>query len=188
MKFAWAMAYGVGIGLLAGGLLWLINSQPRGTPIQLQPPPTPAPILVHVAGAVHQPGVFALPAGSRVQDAVLAAGGFTSEADSHALNLAAFLQDGGRVFVPNLAAPDASVPGDTRLASPQVIFPLDINLASAAELEALPEIGPETARKIVEYRQIHGAFQTLEEIMDVPDIGPLTFAAIQELITIGTIP
>lgn len=187
MKILWAIAFGVVVGLLAGGLLWFINRQPAGIPIQLQPPPTPAPIQVHVAGAVNQPGVFALPAGSRTQDAILAAGGFTEEADPHALNLAAYLQDGGRVFVPSLVPASASVPGDTRLSNPLAIFPVDINTASAAELETLPEIGPETARKIIEYRQVHGAFQALEEIMDVPGIGPVTFAAIQDLITIGII-
>lgn len=77
------------------------------------------------------------------------------------------------------------VPGDTRLVNPQVIFPIDINLATQAVLEALPEIGPETARKILEYRQQHGAFQAVEEIMDVSGIGPITFAAIKDFITIG---
>lgn len=81
MKFAWAIAYGVVIGLLAAGLLFLLNGQPSGIPIQLQPPPTAEPIRVHVTGAVNQPGLYALPAGSRVQDAVLAAGGFALEAD-----------------------------------------------------------------------------------------------------------
>lgn len=188
MKIAWAVAYGVVVGLLAAGLLLLLNRRPGGTPILLQPPPTPAPIQVHVAGAVLQPGVYDLPAGSRAEDAVQAAGGFTLQADEHALNLAAFVQDGGRVYVPLVASAEAEVPGQTRSSILQVMFPIDINQATGTELEALPEIGPETARKILEYRQQHGAFQDIEEIMDVPGIGPLTFAAIKDLITIGAVP
>ena len=185
MKLTWAIAYGVGVGLLAAGLLLLLGRRPGGAPIQLQPPPTPAPIQVHVTGAVSQPGLYALPAGSRVQDAILAAGGFSPQADEQALNLAAFLPDGGRVFVPDLAAPATLPPGETRLASPPVTFPIDINLATLAELEALPEIGPETAKAILEYRQQHGAFQDVEEIMDVPGIGPVTYEAIKDLIIVG---
>lgn len=188
MKIAWAIAYGVVVGLLAAGLLLLLGRLPNGTPIQLQPPPSPVPIQVHVAGAVNQPGLYALPAGSRVQDAILAAGGFAAQADEQALNLAAFLEDGGRVYVSSQVTPAVVLPGDTRLANPPVLFPVDINLATQEELEALPEIGPETAKKILEYRQIHGDFQDVEEIMDVPGIGPVTFEAIKDLITVGVTP
>lgn len=189
MKTAWAVAFGVVMGLLGAGLLLLLGRQPGGTPIKLQPPPSPAPIQVHVIGAVNQPGIYALPAESRVQDAVLAAGGFTPLADLQALNLAAFVQDGGRIFVPALATSTPLVlSGGSRQPSQQNIILVDINMATQAELESLPEIGPETAEKILEYRQQHGAFQTVEEIMDVPGIGPKTFETIRDLITIGTIP
>ncbi|MCU0485136.1 MAG: helix-hairpin-helix domain-containing protein [Anaerolineales bacterium] len=190
MKTAWAIAYGVVVGLLAAGLVLLLGRSPAGTPIQLLPPPTPAPIQVHVTGAVNQAGLYSLPAGSRVEAAIQAAGGFAEGADERALNLAAFLEDGDRLLVPSLVSSTDTVPGETRLADPPLIFPIDINLATTVELEALPEIGPETARKILEYRQLHGPFEAIEDIMDVPGIGPVTFEAIKELITIGvgTVP
>lgn len=190
MKTAWVIAYGVVVGLLAAALVLLLGRRPAGTPIQLLPPPTPEPIQVHITGAVLQAGLYALPPGSRVHDAIQAAGGFAEGANEQALNLAAFLEDGDRVIVPSLTSSPGTVPGETRLADPPVGFPIDINLATAAELEALPEIGPETARKILEYRQLHGAFEVIEDIMDVPGIGPATFEAIKDLITVGvgTVP
>ena len=80
MKTAWAIAYGVVVGLLAAALVLLLGRRPAGTPIQLLPPPTPEPIQVHVTGAVLQAGLYALPPGSRVHDAIQAAGGFAAVA------------------------------------------------------------------------------------------------------------
>lgn len=189
MKTAWAVAYGIVCGLLGAGLLFLLSRQPAGAPIQLQPPPTTPPILIHVTGAVLQPGVYALPAGSRVQDAVQAAGGFSPEADTQALNLAAFVQDGGRIFVPRLATPTLLLPPAAGNTTPMpVVFPININTAELSELEALPGIGPEIAQAVITYRQEHGAFQTLQGIIDVPGIGPGIFKDIKDLITLGEIP
>ena len=100
MKEFWRVAFAVVCGLLGAGILWVASSPPRGEAITLSPPPSPEPILVHVAGAVAQPGLYRLPAESRVQDAVQAAGGTLPEAHTETLNLAAFIQDGARLHVP----------------------------------------------------------------------------------------
>lgn len=96
----WKVAFGVVCGLLGAGVILLVGSQPRGEPVILSAPMTPGPIVVHVDGAVAKPGVYSLPAGSRVLDAVLAAGDLLPEADTQALNLAAPLQDGEHLLVP----------------------------------------------------------------------------------------
>ena len=96
-SWRWAMGFGVLGGLLSAGIILLVSSQPRGSAVQLQPAPTAAPIVVHISGSVLNPGVYALPRSSRVQDAIQAAGGLLPEADEQILNLAAPLKDGERV-------------------------------------------------------------------------------------------
>ena len=188
MKDWWKIPFGVVCGLLGAGLILLASGQPRGETIRLLPPPTSAPLVVDVAGAVARPGVYTLPADSRVQDAIQAAGGTLPDADTRSLNLAELLQDGMRVLVPTRPPPtftpdpEATVP--VRMAPSVILFPININTATQAELESLPEIGPVTAQKIIAYREAHGPFATIEEIMDVPGIGPKTFEQIKDLITV----
>ncbi|MEW5867794.1 MAG: ComEA family DNA-binding protein [Chloroflexota bacterium] len=188
MKDAWKIAFSVICSLLAAGLILLASGRPRGQPVSLLPPPTPAPLVVHVLGAVAQPGLYQLPAGSRVQDAIQAAGDLLPEADLSTVNLAALLQDGQRILVPTppppTSTPDPNAPRGSKAATPVVIYPLNINTASQAELESLPEIGPATAQKIIEYRQTHGPFTSIEQIMEVENIGPKTFEQIKDLITV----
>jgi competence protein ComEA len=185
MKDMWKIALGLVCGLLGGGLILLLSSQPRGEPIALLPPPTPAPITIHIVGAVANPGVYTLPAGSRVQEAIRAAGGVLPEANSQALNQAAMLQDGERVLVPVLATPALRFAYPVPFEDPaQPQFPININTATQAELEKLPDIGPVTAQKIIEYRQANGPFTAIEGIMEVPGIGPKTFESIKSLITV----
>ena len=102
MKQWWLLAVGIIGGLLGSGVIYLISSQPRGEGITLLPPPTSAPIVVHIVGAVLEPGVYSLPIKSRQQDAIEAAGGFLPDANPQALNLAAPLQDGDRIVVPTI--------------------------------------------------------------------------------------
>ena len=106
MKTWWLLAVGIIGGLLGSGVIYLTSSQPRGEGITLLPPPTSAPIVVHIVGAVFEPGVYSLPTKSRQQDAIEAAGGFLSNANPQVLNLAAPLQDGDRIVVP-------TIPSDT---------------------------------------------------------------------------
>jgi competence protein ComEA len=195
IKDLWKIVFSVLCGLLGAGLIWLVGSGPSGQPVELLPPPSPAPLTVHVAGAVVQPGVYHLPANSRVQDAVQAAGGLSPQADPDALNLAALLLDGSRIDVPSVS--DAAPPEETEDAStgtatdiprsptPSPIFPIDINSASQIELERLPQIGPVRAARIVAYRQAHGPFEQIEDLLSVYDITPEVYAAIQDLIKAG---
>ena len=109
MKTRWALMFGVVGGLCGAGLLWLIASPPRGTPVALHPAPTPPPILVHVTGAVHHPGVYTLDPDSRVVDALSAAGGLLPGSDGRRINLAARLTDGDQVDIPTQSP--TAVPG-----------------------------------------------------------------------------
>lgn len=196
MKTAWAVVFGLVIGLLVGGLVWLAASPPRGEPIELIPPPSPVPWAVYVVGAVSHPGVVNIPPGSRVEHAVQAAGGLLPQADQQVINLAAPLQDGERVVIPTrhpeqtpASASQALAPtGQRSNPLPETPSLIDLNTATLVELESLPEIGPVTAQKIIDYRTEHGAFKTIEGILDVPGIGPKTFDQIKDLITVGNLP
>ncbi|MEE9188104.1 MAG: SLBB domain-containing protein, partial [Anaerolineales bacterium] len=100
MKSLRGIAFGVVCGFLGVGLLLLATNQPRGDPIRLSPPPTPAPIIVHITGAVINPGVYSLPSGSRVKDAIEKSGGLLSDANTTLINLAMLIEDGEQVWVP----------------------------------------------------------------------------------------
>jgi competence protein ComEA len=173
---------GVLIGLVLGGLLWIVARSPRGNSVALLPPPTPAPLVVDVAGAVPRPGVYELPGGSRVKDAVEAAGGFLAEADKSTLNLAAPLEDGQRLEIPFLEGAQPAGAPRAGEAAPELI---DINIAEAEILSALPGIGPTLAQRIIDYRETYGDFYYIEDIMNVPGIGPDTFENIKDLIMTG---
>ncbi|MCL4561135.1 MAG: helix-hairpin-helix domain-containing protein [Chloroflexi bacterium] len=194
MKTWLLLAYGVLIGLIAAGLILLISSQPHGSAILLTPAPTPGALIVQVSGAVANPGVYHLPRGSRVEDAVLAAGGVLSNTDGQSINLAAPLQDGMKINLPSILAtqPSGLSEDPTRMESvvlptPIVEFPININQASQEELDALPGIGPQKALDIIKYRENQGLFTTIEEIQSVSGIGPATFEKIKALITVGLI-
>jgi competence protein ComEA len=170
---------GILIGLILAGALWLIASQPRGAPVTLQPPPTPEPIVVSVVGEVPRPGVYELPQGSRVGDALQAAGGFLSDADKAQVNLAARLEDGQQIEIPLLPSlADASAQG-----LPAGL--ININTADAEELDTLPGVGPTTAQKIIDYRTQNGDFENVEDLLLVPGIGSTTFEELKDLITVN---
>lgn len=158
-----------------------------GTETPFLPTTTPSPLHVYVSGAVHAPQVVTLTAGSLVIHALTAAGGPTADADLEQLNLAAPLADHQHLVVPRrgMETPTVALPAPTGTATAPVGPLLNINTASAAELEQLPRIGPTTAQRIVEYRQTHGPFQRIEDIQQVPGIGPAIFAEIQPHITVG---
>lgn len=160
-------------------------------------PPAPAPrrLIVHVAGAVQKPGVYTFEEGARVNDAIVAAGGALAEGVPDALNLAAPLGDGAKVYVYTKAElqPAAQAPAAARgatyapvaaaepptppTAAPQTQTqqgPVNVNTATAAELERVPGIGPATARAILEHRAKHGAFKRIEDLTAVSGIGPKT--------------
>ena len=183
----WLIAIGVLGGLLGAAVLMLFNSQPRGKPVSILPPPTAAPIVVQVSGAVAQPDIYSLPPGCRTRDAIDAAGGFLPEAYSDTLNLAAQLEDGDKILVPSLTQGESS--NTTNREEPAnnsiPMFPVNINTASLEELKLLTDIGDVKAQAIIDYRESNGDFITIEQIQNVPGIGPGIFDKIKELITVG---
>lgn len=165
---------GILIGLLASGIIWISATPPRGEAVTILPTPTPGLITVYVSGAVMMPGVYSLPEGSRVEDAITAAGGFAPGAEEASINLAELLVDGQQLDVPGILE-----------TSHIIILRININTASAAELNTLPSIGPTTAQAIVDYRLEHGEFATIQDIQRVPGIGPATYEKIKDYITVG---
>lgn len=151
----------------------------------------PAPtIVVHVGGAVAEPGVRELEEGARVQDAVDAAGGFAEGAARDELNLARVLVDGEQIVVPSLEEADAAAGaapdgGGGATGASSAGGKVNLNRATAAELDALPGVGPSTAEKIVADREANGPFRTVEDLKRVSGIGDKKFADLADLVCVG---
>lgn len=184
-----ALAIVAGVALLVAGRLAL--RRPSGEVPLLLVSPTPQAVLVHVAGEVLVPGVYRLPAGARWSDAVRAARGPTFLADLSAVNLAQTLRDGDRVFIPRMPEPvlslEAEEPGAPAASGRQPAprrAPLDVNTATAADLEALPGIGPVLAGRIVEHRRTHGRFARLEDLLEVEGVGPKLLERLRPLLRV----
>ena len=186
--------------------LYLLSAKrhPAAQPIQILPPatlpvlstpqasPTPAPLRVYVSGAVHAAGVYRLPADSLVDDALRAAGGATDTADLIAINLAHPLSDGEQIYVPvqgeeetsrNLSSMTSSSSGTAIPPAPPALdpsHPIDLNTATAAELETLPGIGPKTAATIISQRP----YSRVEDLLRVRGIGDKTLAKLQSYIKV----
>lgn len=152
--------------------------------------PSPATVTVHVVGAVHDPGLVRLPDGSRVADAIRAAGGLLDDAVPGRLNLAQQLHDGEQVFVSDTAERPSEVvaadtangsSGGTGASSSRTV---NLNTATQEELETLPGVGPATAQAILAWRREHGRFTRIEELQEVDGIGPKTFARLSALVTV----
>lgn len=190
MKTWHILALGVLIGLLAAGILILTCGTPRGEPVTLLPPPTKEPLTVHITGAVFQPGVYQLSQSARVEDAIQAAGGLKPLADPQSINLAKTLEDGERIWIPSQATVIPSEPSRPTslptLEPPSSEHPINVNQATVEELDLLPGIGPVKAQAIVNYRETHGFFQTIEQVRFVEGIGPSLYERIKDLITTGS--
>lgn len=186
---------GVGVALMALG-----RSSASEVPIDVPPTvsqsasgpePTPgpsttpvAPVRVHVLGAVAAPGVVTVPGGSIVQDAVLAAGGLREDADPAELNLAAPISDGQQVIVGTVTDPRGEVHQQPGLNAPAATGgPINLNTATAEELETLPGVGPVLASAILEWREEHGQFSSVADLQEVSGIGPKSFARLEPLVT-----
>src|SRR5215217_8270564 len=139
-------------------------------------------LVVHVAGAVRRPGVYRLRTGSRVADAVRRAGGARRRADLSAVNLASELQDGRQVLVPLRVPGGGAATAVGAVTVPGV--PLDLNTATVEQLDELDGIGPATAQQIVEYREAHGGFGSVEELDQVPGIGETRLAALRDKVRV----
>ncbi len=162
---------------------------PRATALADQPfsTPEPKPLLVHIAGAVHVPGVYQLQGQGRVVDLVQAAGGLTSDADSDRVNLADVLFDGQWVYIPRIGQKVIPAPvGGTHNSHNAELGrsgPLNINAATAEQLQTLPGVGPAIANAIVKHRERIGGFTSVDGLLAVSGIGPAKLAQIRELVT-----
>ena len=197
-----AVLVAVGLSFLSAASpapkLTLPRAEPGSAPVDGAPAPgatvastPPVTVTVHVAGQVANPGVYALPAGGRVADAVIAAGGTATEADVEQLNLAARLSDGERIYVPKKgeAAPPVAVApapaaGGGSKPGGAPAGPVDLNTATAEQLEALPGVGPATSKAILAYRASHGRFRSVTELLEVPGIGPTKLEALRPLVKV----
>lgn len=175
---------------LIGAIVLLLVSQPTPVQITIIPPePTltpapPGPITVYITGEVRQTGTFTIPFGSRVEDALTAAGGTTENADLTRVNLAAVLRDGDQLHV--FALPGTSADGGAQnltLATPPGGPIVYINTATLEELQTLPGIGAGTAQAIIDYREANGFFRSMDDLDQVPGIGPATLAELEGLIS-----
>ena len=144
-------------------------------------------VIVHVAGAVAEPGLIEADAGWRVADAVAAAGGSSAAADLDRVNLAAPLRDGERIYIPQRGEPVPAVAGagSAASASAPAVGPVDLNTADRSALESLPGIGPATADAIMAHRDDHGLFGTVDALVAVRGIGPATLEAIRDHVVVG---
>jgi len=150
-------------------------------------PTEPATITVHVVGEVRHPGVYALPSGARAIDAVEAAGGLLGDAEQAAVNLARPIADGEQIAVPRQGDVVAGAASGTTGAGGSAAAggKIDLNTASAEQLDTLPGVGPSTAAKIVADRTANGPFRTVDDLMRVPGIGPAKLEALKDLVTAG---
>jgi competence protein ComEA len=157
-------------------------------------------VTVHVAGAVRRPGVYVLPPGARVDDALRRAGGSRGRADLTAVNLAAKLEDGRQVLVPERAVAPAPAGGSSVAGGPAArggpdtsavpgspsapAAPVNLNTATLEQLDTLDGVGPGIAQRILDYRRQHGGFARVEELGEVPGIGPKRLATLTPLVTV----
>ncbi|HEX6332454.1 MAG TPA: ComEA family DNA-binding protein [Actinomycetota bacterium] len=183
---------------LAGAGLWYVRSLPQPVDVRTisEVPPVPAPggspsaepsvLLVDVAGWVRHPGVYEFVAGARVVDAVEAAGGARPGAELQVLNLAAPLVDGTQIFVPKKGqvAPGAAPPAAGSAPGAAAGGLVNVNMATAAELETLPGIGEVLAQSIVDHRTEHGPFTSVDQLVDVSGIGDATLEELRDLVTV----
>ncbi len=179
---------------VGGAGLWYVRSLPRPVEVRTATSSSAAapsatsslasvPILVDVAGWVRRPGVYEFHEGDRVIDAIEAAGGAKAGAALDALNLAAPLADGTQILVPRRQAPGAA--GSAAAAGGAAASSkVNINSASAGELEALPGVGEVIAERIVDYRTANGPFGSVDDLLDVSGIGEVTLENIRDLVTV----
>jgi competence protein ComEA len=202
------LAAGAAVVLVAVAAWWLLRAPRPSTESQLPyagaasspvagPPSTAvgepvtstsvADLVVHVAGEVAMPGVYHVGATSRVVDVIAAAGGLTAAASVDSVNLAAPVRDGSRVYIPAVGEVLPAVAGASGGNEPAATTlppgPIDVNAASADQLDTLPGVGPSTAAAIVAYREAHGAFATVDDLGEVRGIGPAKLDAIRGLVT-----
>jgi len=190
LGLVWTVAARRAVDAPAGAALGVVATAPAvaGPSATATPSAAPAPdLVVHVAGAVARPGVYRVAAGARIADTVQAAGGALPEAQLQGLNLARSVADGEQVLVPGPGVPPpapAPAPAPAPSAGGQPAGLVDLNRATAADLDALPGVGPVLAARILEHRDRVGGFTRVDELADVKGIGDATFAELAPLVTV----
>ena len=186
------VVYGaIAVALLLLGARWLRSTdraeagfggvaEASQEPVEIDP--GGGAVVVHVAGEVRDPGVYQLPAGSRVTDAVDRAGGTTGAAAPDSINLAAKVADGQQVIIPARANGPVGVGGGTvpGATAPAVDAPISLGTATVEQLDTIEGIGPVTAADIVEFRDEHGGLASIDELDQVSGIGPATMEALRD--------
>ena len=168
--------------LLTAGVVFFGTGSVRVPPLQPSAaaghaPAPPGLLTVHVSGEVASPGLVGVPSGARYADVIAAAGGATLGADLGSLNLAAAVRDGDRVLVPAWT-PDREAGRDGLTAERKV----KINIADPGELEMLPGVGPVLAQRIAGFRETHGPFTEIEDLLGVPGIGEAKLAGLRDYV------
>lgn len=175
-----ALTVTVGIGILRGAGA-PVESVPVGGSSEMPDAAVPAPVYVHVSGAVSVPGLYVLDDAARVVDAIAAAGGFSSGADEQAVNLARPIGDGEQLHVPLIGETSTEPAGGGAGAGDGRV---NLNTADAAALDTLPRIGAAMAQRIIDWRDANGRFTSVEDLLAVPGIGDKMLEALRELVTV----
>ncbi len=179
------------IAAAAGGVVLFLRDGDSGEPVRIIPPPTISSVetsqvetefKAYVTGAVRRPGMYAIKDGDRLADLIDLAGGITEDADMQAVNLAVRVKDQDHWTVPRVGEPTV-VPSDSVLVG-EAVGKVDINTADAELLETLPGIGESRAQAIVQYREEHGTFKHIEDIVAVPGIGPTILEGLRDLVEV----
>jgi competence protein ComEA len=188
----------VGAVIVAAAGLWYVRSLPKavrieatssgaprsgtGSPAGSSPSPAASPVVVDVAGWVRHPGVYEMRQGDRVIDAIRMAGGARPGADLTSLNLASLLQDAQQVLVLRRAAIQGG--GGGSASAPGAGGKVNLNAATLDQLESLPGIGEVLGQRIIDYRQAHGPFHSVDDLLNVSGIGPSHLADLKDLVTV----
>ena len=201
MKQWQIVLYGILIGLLAAGGILLISRPRQGVPISLLPAPSPtqtspprptatkSPILVQIGGEIVNPDVYSIHPNTRLGDLIELSGGLSEHADKNRINLALTLRDGDYFYIPAL---EEKIPETARNAPSNLSlsgiaefdYPINLNEATQEALESLPGIGPTKAVDILEYRDKIGTFTSVEDLLNVPGIGPAILDAIRDYVIV----
>lgn len=180
------------IGALLGGSVWILRDRQDAPTIIIEDPRADATIAVSVEGAVASPGVKKLGGEARVQDALNAAGGLLASADMSRINPARRLDDGEQIRIPTLVPLPPSRVSPVSGNVPAVAVPtpatalININSATATELDTLPRIGPSLAARIVAYREQYGPFHTVDELANISGISAKMVDDMRALVTVGS--
>jgi competence protein ComEA len=182
---ALAYVFALLVALVVAGRVAVGREEPgqaRTSVVAMRAEPAPVQkLLVHVVGAVREPGLYRLDDGSRVDDALRAAGGPKPKAALDLINLAAPVADGQQVIVP-LRGQDGVAGSAAGGSAGAPVGPVHLNSATLEQLDTLPGVGPVTAQKILDYRDEHGAFSSVDELDSVPGIGPTRLAELKKLV------